>query len=136
MNLDIYLKKVYTVAFRLTGDENKALSLAQNAIDMNVSNMCDKVDSTTFAVSAMEVCRLFLEEMHHSVYSGFELGENMSSFQDALMCLNPLGRTAVVWRDVLGRSLDEISAMGYNKNELYYELNRGRRSIKSMVKDC
>lgn len=140
MKFDYYLKKIYNVAFRLTGDETKAANLAFNAVNSIALNLSDKVDSNMFNSTAKEVCRLFLADSNKESkifksFESFESNEHAYTFQEALLSINPLSRTTIVWRDVLGRSLEEITVMGYNKKELYFELNNGRRFIKEFLNE-
>lgn len=139
MNLDNYFKKVYTVAFRLTGDENKAANLAFEAINRcsYTLNLTDKVDSTIFNLSAKEVCRLFLAgyEKDNELFRRFENNTYEYPYQHALMSLNPLRRTLIVWRDVLRLSLEDMKIEDYNVKELYFELNKGRKLIKDLLND-
>ncbi|MGD9568290.1 MAG: hypothetical protein AB7V48_08180 [Sedimentibacter sp.] len=139
MNLDNYFKKVYTVAFRLTGDENKAANLAYNAISSSyyTLNVGDKVDSNMLNNTAKEVCRLFLTESDkgNEIFRRFENKTFDDSFQEALMSLNPLCRTMIVWRDVLGRNLVEMNITKHTKQELYLELNNARRLMKNFLNE-
>jgi len=139
LNLDNYLKKVYNVAFRLTGDENKAANLAFEAINScsYTLDISDKVDSAIFNISAKEVCRLFLTDYDkgNELFRRFENNTYEYPYQRALMSLSPLRRTLIVWRDVLRLSLDDMKIEDYNVKELYFELNKGRKLIKDLLNE-
>lgn len=139
MNIDSYLKKVYNVAFRLTGDDAKAANLAFNAINSSSSDLSlsDKVDSNMLVRSANEVCILFLTESDKvdGVFRRFEKNTYSDSFQEVLMALNPLRRVTIVWRDILGYNLGEMNITKHTKHELYFELNIGRKQIKELLND-
>ena len=61
------------------------------------------MDSTIFNLSAKEVCRLFLTgyDKGNELFRRFENNTYEYPYQHALMSLNPLRRTLIVWRDVL-----------------------------------
>ena len=137
MNIDNYLMRIYNVAFRLTGDETKAADLAFNAIESSSSNLKlnDMVDTNMLDNSVKEVCKLFLSDTHngHELFKKFEKNTYSDSFQEALMSLNKISRTIVVWRDVLGLKLEDLNLKGFNKKELYLELNKGRKLLKDLL---
>ncbi len=139
METNNFIKKVYTVAFRLTGDVTKADYLAFKAINASYSTLklSDMETSHMFEKSVMEVFGLFLSESKNTgeVFKIFKEIPYDEPFQEALMSLKPLSRATVVWRDVLGRSLEEMNMIGYNKKELYSELNNGRRFIKELLNE-
>lgn len=140
MNINEFFKKVYTVAFRLTGDEMKAGDMAFIAIKYASSGLMlsDKVSDRMLQRAAEEVCRLFLSEADNNiqVFKRFELNNSKAElFQDALMTLNPASRMAIVWRDVLGFKIDDMAEVKYTKQELYSELNYARRQMKEFLSD-
>ena len=139
MNIDSYLIKIYNVAFRLTGDETKAVDLAFNAIENSSSNLKlnDMVDTYLLDNSVKEVCKLFLSDTHngYELFKKFEKNTYSDSFQDALMSLNKISRTIVVWRDVLGLKIEDLNLNGYNKKRLYYELNNARKLLKDVINE-
>lgn len=140
LNLNEYYKKVYNVAFRLTGDELKSVNMAYVAISSAYSDLelTDRVPLNIFQITAKEICRLFLLETNYSIeiFKNFEKGfTEKESFQYALMSLEPLKRTLIVWIDVLGYKVGDMTETMYTKNELYSELNKARRLIKEIVKN-
>ncbi len=140
MNVNEFFKKVYTVAFRLTGDEMKAGDMAFIAIKCASSGLMlsDKVSDRMFQRAAEEVCRLFLSEADNNiqVFKRFELNNSKAElFQDALMTLNPKSRVAIMWKDVLGFPIDDMAEIKCTKQELYSELNFARRQMKEILSD-
>lgn len=140
MNVNEYFKKVYNVAFRLTSDELKSVDMAYMAIRSSFSGikMTDKVSISMFQITAKEICRLFLQETDDSIqiFKRFEQNNLKDElFQNALMTLNPLKRTAIVWSDVLGYKISDMPETKYSKQELYSELNNARRQIKEILND-
>lgn len=137
MNVNDYFKKTYTVAFRLTGDENKAVDLADVAIKRSISGhkIHDKVTNNILKSTAKEVCKIYLfESNENDIFKKIEQNNlKTESFQNALMTLNPLSRTTIVWRDVLGFNISEIVDDEQSEQELYRELNNARRQIKTQV---
>jgi hypothetical protein len=133
LNLEGYIKKVYTVAFRLTGDETKATNLAFKAISRTNIQQAKEFCLETFMISAKEVCRLFLLDNENIVFKSFERTRYSNCFQEALMSIKPLRRVLVVWSDVLGLSVLETNFTELTKYELYYELNLGRKQIKDLL---
>lgn len=137
MNIDSYLMKIYNVAFRLTGDETKAADLAFNAIESSSSNLKlnNMVDTYMLDNSVKEVCKLYLSDINNGneLFKRFEKNTYSDSLQDALMSLNKISRTIVVWRDVLGLKLEDLNLKGFNKKELYLELNNSRKLLKDIL---
>ncbi len=140
MDVNEYFRKVYTIAFRLAGDETKAADMALSAIKCVSSDveLSYKVPFDVLRDTAREVCRIFLSEAGDNSYILRISEKNNSkagSFQNALMTLNPLRRAAVVWRDVLGFKIDDVSESDYSRQELYMELNKARRQIIEKTND-
>lgn len=134
MNVNEFLKKVYTVAFRLTGDEMKAGDMAIVAIKCASSGLTlsDKISDGMLQRASKEVCRLFLSEADNNIQELKRFEQNNSNtelFQNALMDLSPLSRAAIVWRDILGFKIDDMTEI-HSKHELYSELNNARRMIR------
>ncbi len=139
MDMDKYFKNTYTVAFRLTGNDIKAGDMAYAAIKQYASDfkLSGLIHMETIQNTAKEVCRMFLADSDNGVkfFRSFEFNTEVGSFQDALMTLNPMTRAAVVWRDVLGYEIDDIAGDLCSKNELYRELNNGRRQMKEILRN-
>jgi len=140
LNLNEYYRKVYTVAFRLTGDEMKAGDIAFIAIKSTSSALMlsENIPAGILQRTAGEVCRLFLSGKYTSIQVFKRFDNNNSEagqFQDALMVLSPAGRAAVVWRDVLGFKISDMAEAGYTKQELYSELNSARKQMKEIFSD-
>jgi len=135
VNLNEYFKKVYTIAFRLTGEELQASDMAVLAIERTATiNSSENVSSNMLFHTAKEVCRIFLIEFEARNEQNKTSSEPL---QNALLCLDPLNRTTIVWRDVLGYKIDDLSqAVKYSKQELYSELNNGRKKLKLQMMDA
>ena len=128
MNFHEYIKKVYTIAFRLTGEETSANDMAVPAINRNANNIKeDNIDLSIFHVTAKEVCGIFL--LQSGKYST-SLNNQNNLIQNALMTLEPLSRTAVVWTDIMGFNINDLASVSNcSKSELYKKLNTARRQI-------
>ncbi len=143
MDVNEYFKKVYTISFRLTGEELVASDMAVFAIERTSSeiNSSDKVSSEVLFKTAKEVCRIFI--LKAELYSCetnkhiFVKEQNDSAkklLQNALLTLEPLNRATIVWRDILGYKIDDLaSAVDCTKQELYCELNNARMQIKMQM---
>jgi hypothetical protein len=62
MDLQEYIKKVYTIAFRLTGDETAAEGVASLAINRNANSIKDIIDTNILYKTARDVFSIFLTE--------------------------------------------------------------------------
>ena len=132
--------KMYNVAFRLTGDEVKAEEMAFIAINCVLAkeDMPDMVSDSILRRTAEKICTLFLSEAEADI-SGVKRFERNNSkeemLQTALMSLEPSGRMIIVWRDILGFNIDDMSEIRCNKEELFYELNSARRQLEEVLCD-
>ncbi|MGB4440014.1 MAG: hypothetical protein WBJ13_12515 [Sedimentibacter sp.] len=135
MNSNEYFKKVYTIAFRLTGEELQASDIAVLAIERTATiNSSENVSSNMLLHTAKEVCRIFLLEFEAQNEQNKTSSEPL---QNALLSLEPLNRTTIVWRDILGYKIDDLSqTVKYTKQELYSELNNGRKKLKLQLMDA
>lgn len=130
MNFQEYIKKVYTIAFRLTGEElsaNHVASLAINNITNNIN--LDIIDLNILHITAKEVCSIFLLESDK--YSTTFTNENNNThIQNTLLNLEPLTRTTVVWKDIMGFNINDLAiASNCPKSELYKKLNLARKQL-------
>ena len=125
MNRDLFYKKVYTIAFRLTGDGKNAEDMSISAI-IKTSNLLNEglaVTENIFQLTILELIKVFLNTQLPYY--------NNKGIQNALLNLKPLNRAVVIWKDVLGYNLkDNIPIEDYTYEELYRELNYGRRFLK------
>jgi len=140
MDMDVYFKKVYTVAFRLTGDKKAACELAVYAVIKSAggTGMSNNISAGAFKSTALEVCRLFLEG--HDTYSGGTISDihifnwpkdKTSEIQRAILNLNPINRTIIIWKDILGFQLsDLLPVTNTGRNELNAGLSHARMQIK------
>ncbi|MFA9423817.1 MAG: hypothetical protein ACERLG_09580 [Sedimentibacter sp.] len=140
MNINEYFKKVYTISFRLTGEELIASDMAVLAIERTSQkiNASDKVSSNILFHTAKEVCKIFLSknelcscETNKLIYIKEQNNLAKEPMQNVLLTLDPLNRATIVWRDILGYKIDDLAlAVDCTKQELYCELNNARMQIK------
>ena len=128
--MELYFKKVYTVAFRLTGEEKVASEIAISAITHTIkeSNEDYRVTANMFQSTIQELVKIFLAEPFTSY------NDNIDGIQSALLKLKPINRAVVVWKDVLGYELsDNMPVADYSCGELLGELNSGRKQLKNYI---
>lgn len=129
MDNEVFFKKVYTVSFRLTGQEQVAEEIASQAIihifkEMN-EDYKEKVTENILRLTILELMRIFLSN------PSTDCNDNVSGVQSALLELKPVNRAVVIWKDVLGYKIhDNIPVSDYTYEELYGELVRGRKELK------
>ncbi|HHY99890.1 MAG TPA: hypothetical protein PLV23_01485 [Sedimentibacter sp.] len=127
MDLQEYIKKVYTIAFRLTGDETSAGDVASLAIKRKADAIKDIIDTSILHETAREVFSIFLTEPDK--YTGLST-HNHSPIQNQLMALEPLSRTALVWKDIMGYNIGDLEIItNCSKSELYEKLNTARKHL-------
>jgi len=134
MDIEAYFKKVYTVAYMLTGEEKIAEEIAELAIT-NTSeqlNADNKISASMLQLTILELVKIFLKmPRSHSD------DDNITSMQKALLALKPLTRAVVIWKDVLGFKLSgDTPVFDYTYEELVVELVCGRRELKEYVNLC
>lgn len=130
MNIEAYFKKVYTIAYMLTGEEKIAEEIAELAITNTADqlNGDNKVSAAMLQLTILELIKIFLK-MPKS-YGG----DNIRGMQKALLTLKPLNRVVVIWKDVLGYKLSgDITVFDCTYEELVKELVCGRRELKEYV---
>lgn len=136
MDMNVYFKKIYTVAFRLTGNKKAAYELTEQAI-LELSgktNTNDKISDCMFKSTALEVCNLFLKK--YDIYSDeFDLDYNSKDktyeIQKNLLSLKPMNRIIIIWKDLLSFQLsDLVHIINKDRTELNDELSRARMQIK------
>lgn len=128
--MELFFKKVYTVAFRLTGEENVAAELATSAITHTIkeSNESHKITANTFESTILELMRIFLSN------PCTDCNDSISMVQSALLKLKPINRSVIIWKDVLGYKVsDNVPIANYSCDELLGELNCGRKELKSYI---
>jgi len=137
-----FIKRIYTIAFRLTGKENTACELTTDAIVKTVKDLeLDKQSASyAFKFAALEVCRMFLEESEtnfnniktlDAIHSFTKPKDEVLSLQEAFLNLKPLCRITIIWKDILGFQLDDmLPIVNINKKELRRELSCGRHQLK------
>lgn len=129
MNFQEYIKKVYTIAFRLTGEESSANYVATLAVDRNANEIKEDIDLSILHITAKEVCSIFL--MQPDKYSGTTSNnQNKGFIQSTLLTLEPISRAAIVWRDIMGFNINDlVIASNCSKSELYKKLNDARKQL-------
>lgn len=136
MDIDVYFKKIYTVAFRLTGNKKAACELTAQAI-LKLSGKIDtnnKISDHIFKSAALEVCSLFWKK--YDVRSGvpdFDCNSNDKTYeiQKTLLSLKPVSRIIIIWKDLLSFQLSDLAHI-INKDitELNDELSCARMQLK------
>ncbi|MEL7647465.1 MAG: hypothetical protein AAGU76_05200 [Sedimentibacter sp.] len=136
MGINEYFNKVYTIAFRLTGEAGAAGEMAEAAIESSSLEFSKdgEVPSVALKHAASEVMRIFLAkpEMNYVHFSADNNDTN--TVCGAVLSLEPVNRVAIVWRDMLDYRIDDLAeACGYTKHGLYRELNRARMHLKTRI---
>lgn len=127
MNMELYFKKVYTVAYRLTGEEEAASKIAASAITHTIkdSGRDYKVTANIFQSTILELVKIFLAQ------PCIVCDDNLIGIQSALLKLKPVNRAVVIWKDVLGYKVsDNMPVADYSCEDLLGELNCGRKELK------
>lgn len=114
MESDVLFNKVYTVAYRLTGQDENADELALSAITSTAREFgwypWKPLHSEILQASVKKVCFLFLnqswpDKIPQPVFlPGKELDQEQV-VQAALLTLKPLERVIIVWRYVAGQKV-------------------------------
>jgi hypothetical protein len=131
--------KVYTVAYRLTGQETSASDLAVTALTATAKEygwqLQKKVPPEMPQASIKEVYRLFLtqswlgKEPQPSSWEPSVVGRE-EALQAALLTLRPLERVAVVWRYVTGFKIAElVPVAGEAERDLYRYLSHALHEL-------
>lgn len=138
MNEYIFYKKLYTIAFRLTGEKeaackltNKVLSLMLNKIEKNNNSL------ENFKLIILEMFKLYIEQdevLHNYNKEIIDTEDRILKLQRALLELDPINRVIIIWKDLLGFKLDEIlQIIPFTKEELYTELNCSYKILKEYL---
>ncbi len=133
MENEVFLKKVYSAAYMLTGKEKNACEMASLAINKSVKNLIpnNQMEENIFKSTIIELVDIFLNTQN-ICYN--DTNDDISNIQEALLNLNPIRRAVIVWKDVLGfRIEDNIPAENYTRQELLIELSLGRRELKNIL---
>lgn len=134
MDFNKFIKKVYTLAYWLTGDEGMADDMVTLAVSKNANYIRENdIDSSILHITAREVCSIFL--MQHDKYNNRISNHKGTHIQKALLTLEPLSRTTLVWRDMLGYNINDLVIVSnFTKEELYQELNVARKQMLESMK--
>lgn len=134
MNFQEYSKKVYTIAYRLTGEESSANDMASLAINSNANNIRENIELSTLHITAKEVCSIFLMQQDKYTCSDFNNQNKASHIQSILLTLEPLCRATVVWKDIMGFNMNDLAiALNCSKSELYKKLNTARKQLLTLT---
>ena len=128
--MELFFKKVYTVAFRLTGEEKTAGEIAALAITHTIKEYSEDyvVTPNMLQLTILELMRIFLKTPRSCC------NDNIKGIQRELLKLQPINRAVVVWKDVLGYKVsDNIPVADYSSDELLKELVCGRRELKGYI---
>lgn len=129
MNIELYFKKVYTVAYRLTGNREIAEEISELAITNTVSQLNEdyKVTASLLQITLLELFKIFLKMTISQSHDDLII-------QNSLLQLKPVNRVVVVWKDVLGYQISSnIPIADYTYDGLVVELLRGRRELKELI---
>lgn len=113
MSKEVFIKKVYAFAFRLTGSENSACILAETAINRMVqaSDLNNNMSEDFFMCIAKDICNIYISDFKSFTDEGCEEHDkkaDASLLQKIILSLEPLNRITIIWKDVYGFSLNEI----------------------------
>jgi|GEM_PF-341210 len=128
--MELYFKKVYTVAYRLIGEEGAASEMAASAITHTIKEPSSdhKVTANTFQSTIIELVKIFLAQPCTGC------NENLIGIQSALLKLKPINRAIVIWKDVLGYKVsDNMPVADYSREDLLGALNCGRKELKEHI---
>lgn len=128
--MEIFFRKVYTIAFRLTGDKEIAGEIATSAIINTIIELSEdyKVIESSFKLTILELIRIFINtpSSHYN--------DNFKGIQNALLKLKPINRAVIIWKDMLGYKVsDNIPIVDYSYDELLRELICGRKELKDYI---
>lgn len=130
MDMEVFFKKIYTVAFRLTGEEGLAAEMAASAITYTVNELEEdyKVTEELLQLTIIELVKIFLNiPKSHCNY-------NLKGIQRALLELKPINRAVLIWKDVLGYQIDgNIPVPDCTYEELIKKLVHGRKELKEYI---
>jgi hypothetical protein len=130
MNMELFFKKVYTVAFRLTGEEKTSEEIAALAITHTIKEYNEdyNVTSNMLQLTILELMKIFLKMPKSRCYN------NHKGIQRELLKLRPINRAVVIWKDVLGYKVsDNMPVADYSSDELLKELICGRKELKEYI---
>lgn len=141
-----FIKKIYTVAYRLTGNEEAACDLAEAAVIKSALKYGWEYDSLDYLLkfAAAEICRDFLKNYNlYSVYDGeiltrlnYSDKQNKNMLQNAILNLEPINRVALIWRDVLGFKITELlTAVKGTESYMNTELSYARHQLKKQLNE-
>ena len=128
--MELFFKKVYTVAFRLTGEENVAAEIATKAITHTIKESNDnyKITVNNFQSTILELMEIFLNKPCTAC------NDNLEGIQSALLKLRPINRAVIIWKDVLGYKVSgNMPVADYSCEELLGELICGRKELKDYI---
>jgi hypothetical protein len=135
MSKEVFIKKVYTFAFRLTGSESSACILAETAINRMVqtSDLSNNMSEDFFMCIAKDICNIYISDSKSFTDEDCEEPEKKADanlLQQIILSLEPLNRITIIWKDVYGFSLNEIiPAVNQPYNILQQVLASTRRQI-------
>lgn len=135
MSKEVFIKKVYAFAFRLTGSENSACILAEAAINRMVqaSDLSNNMSEDFFMCIAKDICNIYINNPESFTYEDCEEHDEKADanlLQKIILSLEPLNRITIIWKDVYGFSLNEIiPVVNQPYNILQQVLSSSRRQL-------
>ncbi len=125
------LRKVYTLAYRLTGDGQTAASLAEE-VCVHLASQGIRPDSLNALPlrTLQEAGSLYLRRYRHLPAAGPAPAGGAPAGQQALNNLPPEERVAVVLRDMFRLPLPQLeTTLAWPQQEVQAALARGRRNL-------
>lgn len=130
MNMELFYKKVYTVAFRLTGEEGIACEMSISAITNIIKGIDENkgITENSFMLTVLELIKIFLNT------PCVNYDDNLNEIQRALLKLKPMSRAVIIWNDVLGYNVsDNMPLNNYSHKEHLMILKNGRRELRDCI---
>ncbi|MGD9566818.1 MAG: hypothetical protein AB7V48_00600 [Sedimentibacter sp.] len=142
MNEYVYYKKLYTIAFRLTGEEEAACKLTNRTLSLMICKDNNYLPEN-LKLTIIQMLKLYIEQedlfytaLHNYSKEIIEAEDSILKLQRALLEINPISRVLIIWKDLLGFKIDEIlHIIPFKKEELYAELNGSYRILKGYLND-
>ncbi len=140
MNEYVYYKKLYTIAFRLTGEEQAACKLINKTLSLMICKD-NNYPPKNLKLTILQMLKLYIEQedlfyiaLHNYSKEIINTEDRILKLQRALLELNPISRVLIIWKDLLGFKIDEIlHIIPLTKEELYAELTRSYRVLKKYI---
>lgn len=109
MNEYIYYKRLYTIAFRLTGEVESACKLTNETLFL----MICKIENNNYLFenlkfTILQMLKLYIEQddlfcvaLQNYNKEIIDTKDRIVKLQRALLELNPISRSVIIWKDLL-----------------------------------